>query len=236
MELQSTGFLDSRLEVYRHNQDLIPPVTGLVVPEAVGSIDEYQTTILGKMYHDISPHDPEGILQYEWLNSRGAIARFERNTIEVRVIDTQETPILDLAIAQAVVGVIQALVEERWCSFEHQLHWPTEPLAELLLKAAHEGEKCPIEDPHYLRLFGLPDSNPLCARHLWNQLLTALGTPMEESPLAVIQKEGCLAGRILSSVGPKTKRDRIRQVYHHLCDCLAGGYPFEIGSCYDFIG
>jgi len=39
------------------------------------------------------------VLQNEWLNSRGAIARFERDTIEIRVLDSQETPAAELAIA-----------------------------------------------------------------------------------------------------------------------------------------
>ncbi|HAL85576.1 MAG TPA: hypothetical protein DCM31_01010, partial [Deferribacteraceae bacterium] len=37
------------------------------------------------MYRDIAPYDPECILQEEWLNSRGAIARFDRKAIEIRL-------------------------------------------------------------------------------------------------------------------------------------------------------
>ena len=40
------------------------------------SID-YEEHIFGKIYRAIAPHDPEGLLQHEWLNSRGAIARFD---------------------------------------------------------------------------------------------------------------------------------------------------------------
>ena len=40
------------------------------------------------MYRQIAPLDPDHVVQYEWLNSRGAIARFDRNAIEIRVIDT----------------------------------------------------------------------------------------------------------------------------------------------------
>ena len=47
---------------------------------------------------------PTGILQFEWLNSHGAIARFDRQTIEIRVLDAQEHPGADLAIAQLVVA------------------------------------------------------------------------------------------------------------------------------------
>ena len=50
------------------------------------------------MYDDIAPLDPDAVLQHEWLNARGAIARFDRNTIELRVLDVQECPRADLAI------------------------------------------------------------------------------------------------------------------------------------------
>ena len=44
------------------------------------------------MYRAIDPLDTEGILQEEWLNSRAAIARFDRGAIEIRCMDTQECP------------------------------------------------------------------------------------------------------------------------------------------------
>ncbi len=231
VDLHTTGYLDSRLEVYRKNQILVPSITGLVIPESVGSIDEYQMAILGKIYHDIAPHDPEGILQEEWLNSRGAIARFERNTIEIRVIDTQESPIVDLAIAQATVEILRALAEERWCSFKEQLCWPIEPLADLLMNAVREGDTCLIEDPHYLSLFGLKNEGPLSARHLWVRLIEELGTPIEADPLVAMFEEGCLARRILTAVGPVANRDRVGEIYRRLCDCLAEGRPFTCGAC-----
>ena len=65
-------------------------------------------------------HDPDGVLRDEFLNSRGAIARFGRGSIEVRVIDVQECPRADLAVAVLVEGVLKLLVEERWASFEDQ--------------------------------------------------------------------------------------------------------------------
>ena len=57
------------------------------------------------MHNQVVPRD-------EWLNARGAIARFGRGTIEIRVLDVQECPQADLAICAAVVEVLQALVAE----------------------------------------------------------------------------------------------------------------------------
>ena len=43
------------------------------------------------------------------MNSRGAIARFDRNAIEIRVIDVQECPKADLAIAIFIQGYSQTM-------------------------------------------------------------------------------------------------------------------------------
>ncbi|MCZ7598158.1 MAG: glutamate-cysteine ligase family protein [Gammaproteobacteria bacterium] len=85
---RASGALDHRMQVYRGNAARIPSIAGHVVPEAVTGIDAYHELILAPMYADIAPHDPDGILQEEWLNSRGAIARFDRNAIEIRVLDS----------------------------------------------------------------------------------------------------------------------------------------------------
>lgn len=112
MDRHVTGLLDNRLDVYRTNARKVPFCTGLVVPEPVFTQADYQREILQRMYRDIAPLDPEGVLQDEFLNSRGAIARFERGSIEVRVLDVQECPAADLAICQAITSVLRALVAE----------------------------------------------------------------------------------------------------------------------------
>src|SRR5690606_17301416 len=93
-----TGLKDTRLDVYQSNQRKVPSIAGRVVPEQVFTQKDYEEQILQRNYQDIAPYDPEGILQDEWLNSRGAIARFQRNAIEIRVLDIQECPAADLAI------------------------------------------------------------------------------------------------------------------------------------------
>ena len=59
-------------------------MAGRVIPEPVFDKKSYEEQIFQRIYADIAPHDPQGILQHEWLNSRGAIARFDRNAIEIR--------------------------------------------------------------------------------------------------------------------------------------------------------
>ena len=81
IEGRFSGLLDGRLEVYRTNASRVPTMTGAVVPEPVRSHQQYVEQILQPMYRQIAPFDPDGLLADEWLNARGAIARFDRSAI-----------------------------------------------------------------------------------------------------------------------------------------------------------
>src|SRR6185295_13392375 len=101
------GWLDGRLFHYVANQRRLPTIIGGVIPEPVGSEAEYREKIHAPMFKEIAPHDPEGMLQEEWLNSRAAIARFERSAIEIRCMDTQENPRADLALCFFTVAALK---------------------------------------------------------------------------------------------------------------------------------
>src|SRR5262249_995233 len=109
-----SGVLDNRLEVYRVNSRKIPSIAARVIPEPVFTRRDYEREIFARIFADIAPHDPQGILRHEWLNARGAIARFSRNTIEIRVMDVQECPLADVALCAVVVALLQLLTEERF--------------------------------------------------------------------------------------------------------------------------
>ncbi|MGO1586139.1 MAG: carboxylate-amine ligase, partial [Mesonia sp.] len=105
-----TGFLDTRLEYYKNNQKKIPEMTGKVIPEQVFSSEEYHQKIFKPIQEAIYPYDTEKVLDHLFLNSRGAIARFDRNAIEIRVIDLQECPKADLAVAELVVESLKYMI------------------------------------------------------------------------------------------------------------------------------
>jgi gamma-glutamyl:cysteine ligase YbdK (ATP-grasp superfamily) len=227
-----SGLMDTRLDVYRHNARRIPLAAGRVIPEPVFSAADYHRQILEPLYAEIAPHDPEGILQEEWLNSRGAIARFERNTIEVRVLDVQECPQADLAICALVADVLEALADGRWGDTALLQAWDTGPLAELLLATIHEADQTVIHDADYLQLFGVDGHGPMAAVDLWRHLAQAVGTsgrsadPSVRSAVETILERGPLARRIMAAAGSAPSRDRIATVYRELCECLAAGRMF----------
>jgi glutamate---cysteine ligase / carboxylate-amine ligase len=220
VERRRTGYLDHRLEAYRLNAARVPSVSGAIVPEAVFTRRDYETQILERIYRDLAPHDPQGVLRYEWVNARGAIARFDRDAIEIRVLDVQECPEADLGIIRAIVAVLQALIEERWCDRDTQQGWNVEPLAGLFLQTLRDADQTRIEDLGYLSMFGLRGA--CTAGELWRHVATTL-IPQRPVALDVILEHGPLARRIVTALDAGR---RLEDVYRDLCDCLHAGTPF----------
>jgi len=185
------------------------------------------------MYRDIAKLDPEGILQDEFLNARGAIARFDRSTIEIRVLDTQECPSADLALAGVVVAALKGLVEERWSSYEEQKAWETRELADIFGKVIANAGRTPVPQ-EYARLFGVYAPSNISARVIWRRLsLNSLPDmdfdPDWEQALAVMVDQSSLARRILAAVDNDYRPRTIREVYGNLCTCLDTNEPLHVG-------
>jgi len=217
------GVLDTRLEVYRTNARRVPSVSGQVVPEPVFTRADYEA-LLESIYADLAPLDPEGVLRHEWVNARGCIARFDRMAIEIRVLDVQECPRADLAIAAAASGVVRALCEPARQAALREL--ATEPLAQLLRSTAASGEATKLEDRDYLRALGLP-ATPRAVGDVWAALierhvLPDPGAAEHRGALDVLLGEGPLARRILRRCGAAPAREELRETYRELGDCLRG--------------
>ncbi len=236
-----TGLMDSRMHYYRENQKRIPSIVGSVIPEPVYSKREYEERVLGPMYVDIAPHDPDGILQEEWLNARGAIARFDRDTIEIRIIDIQECPTADLAVAHAITCVLRTLVRERWLPLEGQKRFDTGALNSILLATTRDAEAAVIDDREFLDAFGVR-ARRVRAADLWRHLVeTSLAgdagfTTRYANVLEAILGEGTLSRRIVRAVAGdepsvaarlSLPRERLHDVYAQLCECLRENRVFH---------
>ena len=179
------------------------------------------------MYDEIAPHDPDGVLRHEWLNSRGAIARFDRNAIEIRVIDVQECPQADVAIAAATSAVVKALYDERCAPLDAQQAIATETLQDILLATIRDADEAVVEHPEYLHALGMPQAR-CTARAIWSALLEYAGDDAWWRPsIDVILREGPLARRILRAVDGSADRSRQQAVYGALCQCLEDGRMFR---------
>ncbi|WP_340104062.1 carboxylate-amine ligase [Rhodohalobacter sp. 8-1] len=222
--------LDYRMEMYRTNSLKIPSITGLIIPEQVFSHDDYQTKIFDTMYHDIAPFDPDRILQDEWLNSRGAMSRWDRGAIEVRVMDIQEHPGADIAILEWIVNLAKHLVSGGFCSLDEQKSWHERDLYDLLLGTMKNGGQALINNPEYIRMFGIKKkkmtAGQLCM-YIFEELQTEYTFSSESADaLQLIFDEGPLGRRILNAFPEPINQKQLYAVYEQLCDCLRDGKLF----------
>ncbi len=226
-----TGSLDTRLRFYKTNQAKIPCITGRVIPEAVFSKRNYLNTIYEKIKTEIAPYDTDNLLNPIWVNSRGAIPRFDRGSIEIRIMDIQECPSADLAIVNLVVETLKAFVSGRFLDVESQMKLKTEPLAQLLDRIMDEGQEAMIDLPEYLNAFGYEGRN-VKAVDLWKHILDRLVRSGNDSlehwknEIDVILQEGTLSQRILKSLAGNYSAENIKKVYRQLAGCLAQNKMF----------
>lgn len=241
VEGRPTGFLDSRMEYYRHNSRRVPSVTGQVIPEAVFTPWEYRETILGGMFRDIAPLDPEGILQDEFLNSRGAIPRFGRGSIEIRVLDIQEHPGADLALLALTVAALRLLVEETLSSVTQQKGQGSDVLVSVFQECVRKGHSALVDAPSYLEVLGFPGGRGE-VREIWLHLLEEarsahlLPDPVLARAAEAMVLRGTLATQILEALGIKEHgtgtpgapmpREALEEVYRDLASCLRDGVLF----------
>jgi gamma-glutamyl:cysteine ligase YbdK (ATP-grasp superfamily) len=171
------------------------------------------------------------------VNARGCIARFDRGTIEIRVIDAQECAAADVAVCAAVSAAVRALTEERFASQEAQRAWPEERLAAILDDAIESADRAVVRDVEYLRCLGYPGRPPCTVGEVWAHLVEETvareQVAAEWMPaLEGILREGCLARRILRAlksgwqVGESVPRAELCAAYGELSGCVATGEVF----------
>jgi glutamate---cysteine ligase / carboxylate-amine ligase len=229
-ENRVTGFSDTRLDIYSKNQKTIPSITGKIIPEQVWTKKDYRKKILSKIYQDILIYDTENILKYEWLNSRGAIARFERNTIEIRIIDTQESPAMDFAIIGIIISLIKYLIEKYKNNLDYLKNFQTDMLRKLFLNIIKSGSNTIIINKKYLEIFGY--SNEVLAKELWKNIITELLKDYEEmkyyqNEIKILLNYGNLSDRIITALNKNYSKENIVKVYNKLVNCLTNGKPFK---------
>lgn len=222
-------WLDGRLYHYANNQNKLPEIAGRLIPEPVGSHAEYLERILKPMYRAMAPLDPEGLLQEEWLNSRAAIARFDRSALEIRCLDAQECPLADLAICHFTACLLKLLLASNkdLCSVHGAL--PEGLLRSMFLETARKGRKARVPVGYPARLFGVTGSIETVGDLLKNIAPAAYCHSLaneEKTFRPVVEKilrEGSLAERILVHY---QNHPSLSSLCSRLRDCLNQGRLF----------
>lgn len=225
VEGKPTGTACNRMLYYVANQRRVPSISGLCIPEPIASPAQYVSEVLSPMYRDIAPLDPAGLLQEEWLNSRGAIPKFEMGCIEIRISDLQEHPKADLALAEFWLHLIRRLCERSAHEIQAGDQIPTSELRKVLDETIQKGENAEIASETYLRLWGLPHAEKrIRALELLNQICSQMRPSLSNGSRNVLEhilSNGTLSTRILRGVGSSATAERIRTVYRELAQCLA---------------
>jgi len=223
-----TPFLDSRLDFYGKNQQKIPSITGEIIPDFISSKAQYEAEILKPMYQDIKEYDPKGFLQYEWLNSRGAIPKFEYNAIEIRILDSQECVIADIAIAKAIHAILKNWYEKDF-KIPFEKTYPTENLRAIFDKAIKYGLNVCIDDHKLLEQFGVLNKQSMNIRDLWTFLIEQISHNLDhKSQLALehILKNGNLSERLINACRNDFSKDKLKFIYRQLGECLVTNQQF----------
>ncbi len=221
--------LSSRLGFYLANQRRIPSIIGNVIPEKAWSKKEYEQIILEPMYKDIASLDTENCLQEEWLNSRAAIPKFGRNSIEIRLCDTNENSFIDIAIAIFWIKVIKSLANEEWIGINDQKKFSELDLKEILVSTVTLGQAAEVNHDQYLDLWELSES---CKSvKVVKQVFESLKYSKEEAkfaePIEYILSHGTLSDRILKATKSDYTTANLIPIYKNLSNCLNQVKYFE---------
>ncbi|MCC6541080.1 MAG: glutamate--cysteine ligase, partial [Flavobacteriales bacterium] len=145
------------------------------------------------------------------------------------VIDIQECPSADLAIAEMIVAVLKALTTGRWVSTYLQRAWSEDDLLPLFLQVIKDAGNARIANRDYLLMFGRMKQERMTARELWQLLFVELYGDLSDGcrqHMAHILEHGCLAARIVRHTGKEPTADKVRSVYRELANCLHEDRPF----------
>lgn len=218
-----SGYMDYRLAVYRDHQRAVPSSMGNCIPEPSASPAEYRARVQVPMFRELAEYDDllgadAGALHHEWLDVRAAVPRFERNAIEIRLLDAQECPLADLAVVAASTALVRRL-------YKRAAGTPCETaaLVAILDACVRDAERAPIGDADYLARLGYPRA--ACrAGELWAWLIDGLAhdgllAPVWLPPLRFIGEYGPLARRL--TVALDDDPGRLRGEYRKLCQCLS---------------
>jgi len=226
------GHLDTRLHVYADNQKRFPAIAGHVIPESIHDEATYRRTVLAPAYESVRSLDPEKLIEADWLNSRGAIARFDRGSIEIRILDAQENPRCDLAICSLLVQLLKSLAAlgpEAVTPLARQFS-PAERKQQLM-NAASQGQNVSLAQKELAAGLGLGEIETL--HDFWSAFLqmetAAKRSPFEPFRIERILTEGSLGERMLRQGGESPSPRDLAAVLRGLCHDLANGSKNLVG-------
>jgi len=205
---------DNRLHFYLMNQAEIPSITGDVIPEYVSSFEEYEKTTIRKYSEDLAKANaPRCLLNKEWLNSRGAVIRFDRRAVEVRIMDEQECVKSDVALSCFIRATLRGVLQQGEEEYENLPH---HILVNNLHAVIRGGLNASVQHPNG------STARQVC-RHL-HRIAEENASSEEKKYLGIIKRrieEGNLSDLILKEVTKRVLRTDLREAIFTVYSSLA---------------
>ena len=189
------------------------------------------------------------MLNHFFLNSRGAIARFDRGAIEIRLVDIQECPNADIAIVELEIATLKAIVNGKFAASrenasaansvprtlkeyrEFLRNFDTTRLAELLAKTTKDAENATINWQEYLSVFGMDSA--VTAGDIWKHIYSVVKNDLTEVSQSFMEKmleRGTLSSALYKVLGDAPAHEAFVTEYKKLADCLAHNRLYGISE------
>lgn len=233
-ELQEA--VDSRLAWILRHQARIPESQGCIVPEYTSSVAEYRRSILTPMYQALDELPDASAVRHEFFNARGAVFKFSRRAMEIRVLDTQECVKLDVAVAVFVRAVLRSLARS-----VVRRRTPFPPYA-MLVQDFHatvlHGSQARVRANHLARGLARDAEGMIPVKQVLHSLLERARRSArrdEEEYLELMGRmiaSGTLSERIRDVLLPAASDEErftetARRIYIELADCLDANEPWS---------
>lgn len=223
---------DCRLHFYNTFHENYPEIAGGVIPEVTQSTEEYRQKVLEPIRQALGQADPQGIMPAEWLNARGIVPRFERQFLEIRLIDTQESIFSCCAVSLLIFESLRYLANCRQDIYQQILQFPTDQLRQLYEDAVIRGENCEIKNSEYLHIFNIHAAS-LTGKEFWLALLERTRLAQQFAEYApfyeLYSQEGSFASRLLKHFdlvrGEKIQPGKLKKICRELMRCLQQNEP-----------
>jgi glutathione synthase/RimK-type ligase-like ATP-grasp enzyme/gamma-glutamyl:cysteine ligase YbdK (ATP-grasp superfamily) len=226
--------VDGRLAWILEHQARIPESCGQLVPEYVDSFGDYRKRILAPMYRALDRLPDTGPIRHEFFNTRGAILRFARRAMEVRVLDTQECVKMDVAVAVFVRSALKHLTQRVAAG---RVELPDHAvLVEDFRACIQSGSAARVHAPH---LDVERDGDGMAdVREVLRHLLGGARRAVRKDEAGYLDlasrmiDTGTLSERIRAELAPvadaddETFTEAARRIYIELIDCLEANEPW----------
>lgn len=208
--------IDNRLHFYRINQKEIPSITGDLIPEYFNSIEDYKAGTIGKYTEEFKKRKVDKVMwDAEWVNSRGAIFRFDRDAIEIRLMDEQECIKIDVAVSCYIRALLRGLLDPQM-DFKPLPH---ENLVSDVTAITKDGPKAHVKHPKG------PTARDVCK--YFYSIAKQYANEDEKKYLPLMEKrieQGPLAEFISKDVKTRAQKTDMKEaiidVYLRLAKCL----------------